>query len=53
MSYDRWDIASEGKDTVKCLVVGMATPTEYNIWKKATEKMNKNLDLQRVTKNVK
>ena len=40
------DIVIKEKDTDKCVMIDVAIPSDYNIQKKATEKMNKYVDLQ-------
>ena len=34
------------KDSERCLIIDVAVPSDYNIQKKATEKMSKYVDLQ-------
>ena len=40
------DIAISEKETDKCLLIDVATPIDYIIQKKTTEKMSKYVDLQ-------
>ena len=40
------DIIIQEKDSEKCLIIDVAIPSDYNIQKKATEKMSKYVDLQ-------
>ena len=40
------DIVIKEKQTNKCLMIDVAIPSDYNIQKKATEKMSKYIDLQ-------
>ena len=40
------DIIIQEKDSERCLIIDVAIPNEYNIQKKATEKMSKYVDLQ-------
>ena len=40
------DIVIKEKKTSKCLMIDVAIPSDYNIQKKATEKMSKYVDLQ-------
>ena len=47
------DIIIQEKDSDRCLIIDMAISSDYNIQKKATEKMSKYVDLQRMwNKNV-
>ena len=40
------DIIIQEKDSERCLMIDVAIPSDYNIQKKATEKMSKYADLQ-------
>ena len=40
------DIIIQEKDSERCLIIDVAIPSDYNIQKKATEKMSKYVDLQ-------
>ena len=40
------DIIIQEKDSERCLIIDAAIPSDYNIQKKATEKMSKYVDLQ-------
>ena len=40
------DIIIQQKDSERCLIIDVAIPSDYNIQKKATEKMSKCVDLQ-------
>ena len=40
------DIITQEKDSERCLIIDVAIPSDYNIQKKATEKMSKYVDLQ-------
>ena len=40
------DIIIQEKDSERCLIIDVAIPSDYNIQKKATEKMSKYEDLQ-------
>ena len=40
------DIIIREKDSERCLIIDVAIPSDYNIQKKATEKMSKYVDLQ-------
>ena len=40
------DIIIQEKDSERCLIIDVAIPSDYNIQKKATEKMSKCVDLQ-------
>ena len=40
------DIIIQEKDSKRCLIIDVAIPSDYNIQKKATEKMSKYVDLQ-------
>ena len=40
------DIIIQEKDSERCLIIDVAIPSDYNIQKKATEKMRKYVDLQ-------
>ena len=40
------DIVIQEKNSDKCQIIDMAIPSDYNIQKKATEKMRKYVDLQ-------
>ena len=40
------DIIIQEKDSERCLIIGVAIPSDYNIQKKVTEKMSKYVDLQ-------
>ena len=40
------DIIIQKKDSERCLIIDVAIPSDYNIQKKATEKLSKYVDLQ-------
>ena len=40
------DIIIQEKDSERCLIIDVAIPSDYNIQKKATEKISKYVDLQ-------
>ena len=40
------DIIIQEKDSERCLIIDVAMPSDYNIQKRATEKMSKYVDLQ-------
>ena len=40
------DIIIQEKDSERCLIIDVAIPSDYNIQKKATEKMSKYVDIQ-------
>ena len=40
------DIIIQEKDSERCLIIDVAIPSDYNIQRKATEKMSKYADLQ-------
>ena len=45
VSCNRWDIVIQEKSD-RCQIIDVAIPSDYNIQKKATEKMSKYVDLQ-------
>ena len=44
--HNKLDIVIKEKETDMCLIIDVAIPSDYNIQKKATEKMIKYVDLQ-------
>ena len=44
--YNKADIIIQEKDSERCLIIDVAIPSDYNIQKKAIEKMSKYVDLQ-------
>ena len=40
------DIIIQEKDSERCLIIDVAIPSDYNVQKKATEKMSKYVDIQ-------
>ena len=44
--HNKTDIVIQEKESDRCQIIDVAIPSDYNIQKKATEKMNKYVDLQ-------
>ena len=44
--HNKLGIVTNEKETVRCLLIDLAIPSDYNIQKKTTEKMSKYIDLQ-------
>ena len=52
IQYNKSDLIIQEKESERCVIIDVAIPSDYNIQKKATEKMTKYVDLQIVCQRM-